>query len=292
MDPCVVVTGNIVLDTIVRPVDEVAWGTTRWVDSIAQHLGGNGANTSYALAKLGVRTRLAGWVGPDSFGDQTLAKLTEGGVDIRFVARSEEPTAASVVLVRSDGQRAFLHRPGVSRVAFSDPLDFNGPLGDDATHYHLANPFGFIAMRRHAPEMLRRAKARGMTTSLDTAWDSRGEWNAVIDPCLEHVDILFMNEIEAERLGHPRAPVVVRKLEAAGCEVNGERVAGFDVVAVDSTGAGDCFAGAFLAAHLRGASLLEAARFANAVGAMVVSQVGAVTGVRDYASTRDWMRAK
>ena len=59
----VICTGNLVLDILVRPVEEPAiWGATTIVESVEQHLGGNGANTSYTLAKLGVPARLLGMV--------------------------------------------------------------------------------------------------------------------------------------------------------------------------------------------------------------------------------------
>jgi hypothetical protein len=63
----------------------------------------------------------------------------------------------------------------VSRTAFPEPIDFAPALTAGMSHYHLANPYGFVHLRRHAPENLRRARAAGLTTSLDTAWDSRGE---------------------------------------------------------------------------------------------------------------------
>jgi sugar/nucleoside kinase (ribokinase family) len=65
---------------------------------------------------------------------------------------------------------------------------------------------------------------------------------------------------------------------------------GFDVAVVDSTGAGDCFAGAFLAAASRGMDLSQASRFANAVGALNVQALGAVGGVRSFDQTLEWMR--
>jgi ribokinase len=65
---------------------------------------------------------------------------------------------------------------------------------------------------------------------------------------------------------------------------------GFAVEAVDSTGAGDVFAGAFLAAWLRGQSVTEAAQFANAAAALSVMEVGSVAGVRDFKQTLTWMR--
>ncbi|MCX6622142.1 MAG: carbohydrate kinase family protein, partial [Acidobacteria bacterium] len=60
---------------------------------------------------------------------------------------------------------------------------------------------------------------------------------------------------------------------------------------VDSTGAGDVFAGAYLAALWRGADDREAGRRANAVGALSVQQLGAVTGVLGWEETGQWMAA-
>lgn len=67
MIPGVLCTGNIVMDVLARPVDEITWGGTRWVDSVTQELGGNGAATCAAIAMLGVPSRLIGAVGHDLF---------------------------------------------------------------------------------------------------------------------------------------------------------------------------------------------------------------------------------
>ena len=150
------------------------------------------------------------------------------------------------------------------------------------------------------------ARAAGATTSLDTGWDARNEWAAVIDPALPHTGVLFVNREEAGRLsGHVDLDtaaayflergvgLVVIKLGARGCSVrSAERtmeVPGFAVQAIDTTGAGDCFAGGFLAALQRGMTVLEAARFANAVGALSVQELGAVAGVRGFEETIEWM---
>src|SRR6266566_3560000 len=68
------------------------------------------------------------------------------------------------------------------------------------------------------------------------------------------------------------------------------RLRSFQVDAVDTTGAGDCFVGGFLAALSRGAAYPEAARFANAVGALSVQKLGATNGVRTRAETEEWLR--
>jgi sugar/nucleoside kinase (ribokinase family) len=77
-----------------------------------------------------------------------------------------------------------------------------------------------------------------------------------------------------------------------GCVVNGREIPGFVVDAVDTTGAGDCFAGAFLAGIHHGLSPEECGRLANAVGAMNVQHLGATTGVRSLEETRTWMKSQ
>jgi len=64
----VLCSGSIVYDILVRPVDNVEWGTTSFIDALESHPGGNGANTSVALARIGVPVRLLGAIGNDDRG--------------------------------------------------------------------------------------------------------------------------------------------------------------------------------------------------------------------------------
>jgi sugar/nucleoside kinase (ribokinase family) len=304
----VLVCGNIVADILVRAVDRVRWGRSTWVESIEQHLGGNGASTSVALGKLGVPVRLLSAVGLDGFGDQALERLRSAAVDVSPVSRLDGPTPASVVLVNSAGDRSLLHRPGAAASAFAEPVEFDAALTAGMSSFHLANLFALPLLRRHAAETIRRAKAAGLVTSLDTGWDARGRWMEDLRPCLPHTDFLFVNEDEAGKLsGTGVAPqaasrlrgcgarTVVLKLGARGSAIftaDGEILTpAFDVPAVDTTGAGDCFAGAFLAALSRGLALENAARFANAAAALAIQQLGATNGLRSWDDTRAWMES-
>jgi sugar/nucleoside kinase (ribokinase family) len=301
--------GNIVLDIMVRPVEQFNWGATTWVDSIEQNLGGNGSNTSYTLGMLGVPVRLLGMVGEDPFGEQALSILNRGGVDLSFVGRSQAPTTTSVCPVNSAGNRLFMHRVGSSAEVFPEPIQFTPAMLAGMSHFHLANIFALPQMRWRAPESLRNAGEAGLTTSLDTGWDARGRWLEDIDGCLPHLDLLFLNQDEARMLSGSADPDeaarrmralgagdVVIKLGAEGCAIftsSGDtRVAGFLVEVVDTTGAGDCFVGGFLAALSEGCAYREAARFANAVGAMGVQKLGAINGVRTRAETDAWLRSR
>ncbi|HTB15768.1 MAG TPA: carbohydrate kinase family protein [Bryobacteraceae bacterium] len=268
------------------------------------HLGGNGANTSYTLAVLGVPVRLSGAVGRDDFGDRVLARLGGVGVSIEGVERMPLPTATTVVLVAPDGSRSFLHCPGVSEAVFSAPLDFhNGP-----GHFHLANIYSLPQMRRTGPETLARAVAAGWTTSLDTGHDTRGEWMSVLAPCLANIGVLFANEAEALKISgcadarsaarlflDRGVNTIVVKRGNNGCAVFERDTEiwsqAFSVQPVDTTGAGDCFAGGFLAGLQHGGSLEEASRLANACGALSASQTGSVQGLLGYRETLQWAAA-
>jgi sugar/nucleoside kinase (ribokinase family) len=301
----VVCAGNMVYDVLVRPVDAVEWDTTTWVESVEPSLGGNGASTATALGILGVSVRLMAWTGRDAFGDFLLARLGSAGVDTTHVVRCDAPTATTIALVHGDGRRAFLHRPGASAVAFPQSCALSSDVISGASHLHVANPYGVPNLRRHAARLLTEARAAGMTTSLDTAWDSRGEWMKVLEPCLEHIDLLFANEQEAlhltgatdytqagERLREAGAGSVVLKLGGAGCAVFTRESnfvePAYAVEAIDTTGAGDCFAAGFLAALHHDCCWRDAACFANAVGALNVQCLGATSGVLGYQETRAW----
>lgn len=300
--------GNSVLDTLVRPVLEPGWGKSTWVDTIEQQLGGNGANTSYTLALLGVPARLLSVIGADAFGDKVAGILQSVAVDTRHVERSPEATPATVALVHADGRRALLHRPGASRHAFASPIALGPELISGCTRFHLANVFALPNLQPYAADLLRRARASGLSTSIDTGWDAQGRWMTTLADCLPHTDLLFVNEDEARQLTGSNDPDraaeilreydvrdVVVKLGAAGCLVAGSstfHVPAFTVPVVDTTGAGDCFAGGFLAALQRAFSFQDAARFANAVGALSVQALGGVTGLRTFEETLDWMQSR
>ena len=306
--PGVFCSGAIIFDTLVKPVDKLQWGTTTFVDSIEYHVGGNGANTSMALGTLGVPVCLAGAVGDDEQARFVRERLTRSGVDTALVHCVDAPTAATVVMIDARGNRCFHHRLGASAVAYSEAPDFTYAVEAGMSHYHFASLFILPWARVHGPKMLAAARAAGLTTSLDTNWDPHGIWMADLAPCLPDLDFLFMNEDEASMITGSSDPAVaaavvlskgvrtaVIKLSARGCAIytsDCERLCpAYEVEVTDSTGAGDCFVAGFLSASLSGASLEKAGQFANAVGALSVRSIGAVSGLTSVSETRAWMQS-
>jgi sugar/nucleoside kinase (ribokinase family) len=302
----ILVSGAVIYDTLVRPVEAPQWGTTTIVETIEPHIGGNASNTSIALATLGVPVRVIGAIGDDEHGRFVRGALERAGVGTEALSVVDAPTAATVALVNGAGNRMFLHRPGASGAAFSVPLDFPAGLIAGMSHYHLASLFILPNFRPHAPATLARARAAGLATSLDTNWDPRGMWMRDLGPCLPDLDYLFMNEDEARMATGSDDPATIAKavlglgvrtavlkLGAHGCAIftadREVRCPAFEVEVKDTTGAGDCFVAGFLAARQRGAGIEEAGRFANAVGAFSVQCVGAAAGVRGFEETESWM---
>jgi sugar/nucleoside kinase (ribokinase family) len=300
--------GSIVLDIVVRPVDRFVFNTSVWVEAIEQQLGGNGASTSYALGVLGVPVRLIGVVGRDPFGELALARLRSAGCDVDNVCILENRTATTVAVVNSGGDRLLLHRPGASAIAFENPIEFTLQLTAGLSHFHFANFYSLPRLRIRAAATVRAARAANLTVSIDTGWDSQGRWLDDLGPCLPMTDLLFVNAEEARmltgmadaraaglRLRERGTGTVIVKLGRGGCLVlrEGAEISApaYDVPVLDTTGAGDCFAGGFLAALGRGAPLEDAARFANAVAALSIQSLGATEGLRSSDETAAWMSA-
>lgn len=300
--------GNISYDILVRPVDQFRWGTSTWVDEYVEDMGGNGSNTSFALATLGAPVRLLGMVGHDTRAEYLLDKLRGAGADVRFVGRSAEPTTTTICVANSTGDRLFIQRVGSSKEAFAEPTEFTADLIAGVSHYHQANLYSLPNLRRNSERQMARAKLAGLTTSLDTGWATDGKWMEVLEPALAHTDLMFVNEDEAFELTGQRDPDAIAhrlrqhgardiavKLGARGCVIyrGGDRIAApaFSVPVVDTTGAGDSFAAGFLAALYRGLDCKSAARVANAVGGHAVMQLGAVRGVKPWDETLAWMES-
>lgn len=298
----VVCLGILVADAIARPVDDVPpRGALELVDEISLHGGGCALNTASALVRLGLEAAVVGKVGADPFGDFILQLLDERGVDRRGVLQdSAVSTSATVVLVDSAGERTFLHLPGANGQLRREELDEDALFSGRALHVA-----GALVM----PELdggptagvLEEAKARGLTTSLDTVWDATGRWERLL-PSLPHLDLFVPSLAEGSAISGEPEPesvaawlrergvgTVALKLGAEGCFVASEEFEGFvaapAVEAIDGTGAGDAFAAGLLYGHLAGWPLERAAALANAAGALAATAVGAVEGVRGLEET-------
>ena len=252
-------------------------------------------NTASALAKLGLSAAAVGKVGADALGDFVLGLLRERGVDARGVLRDPgAQTSATVVLVDGAGERTFLHLPGANGALRAEELDRDLLFSGRALH--VAGSLVMPALDGEpTAAILREARGRGLLTSLDTVFDATGRWERVL-ASLPLLDLFTPGLPEARALtGEDEPPRIAAWLRergvgelaltmgADGCYAAGEGFEGFveplPVRAVDGTGSGDAFAAGLLYGKLAGWPFERAARFANAVGALATTAVGATEGV-------------
>ncbi len=297
--------GILVADIVGRPIDSVPLpGTLALVDSISPHIGGCAANTGIGLQKLGIETLVAGKVGRDGLGDFVRAQLEAAKVRSAVGVDESAPTSATMVLVQSDAERAFLHCTGAN--ATFEGADFDLDLLGGADLLHIAG-HGLMPRFDGKPcaQLLQSARKRGLKTSLDTAGAPDEKWCDNLRECLPHLDYFVPSlhearhlfpeldspELLAARLRDCGVKVVALKMGERGsfvCDASESHfVAPLSVRALDATGAGDAFAAGFLAGILNGFSLLDCARLGNAAGALVVTRIGTVAG---YASLEETLR--
>jgi sugar/nucleoside kinase (ribokinase family) len=298
----VVCLGIVVADVITRRIDSLPQrGSLGLVEEISLHGGGCALNTASVLVRLGVTADVVGKVGVDPFGDFVLELLDERGIGRRGVVQDASvPTSATVVLVDSAGERTFLHLPGANGKLAPSELAEDTLFSGRILHVAGAQVMPELDGEPMAA-LLENAKARDLTTTLDTVWDATGRWERLL-PSLPHVDLFAPSLAEGSAISGREAPesvaawlrergvgTVALKLGAEGCFVSSETFEGFvaapEVPAVDSTGAGDAFAAGLLFGHLAGWPLERSAAFANAAGALAATAVGAVEGVQGFEET-------
>jgi sugar/nucleoside kinase (ribokinase family) len=296
----VVCLGILVADVIARPVDDVPHGAVSLMDEISLHGGGCALNTATGLARFGLSTLVVGKVGEDTFGDFVVGLLAERGLDTRGVLRDPTvPTSATVVLVDRAGERSFLHLPGANGALGAGELT---PEIFAGRALHVAGALVMPALDGvPTAGLLAEARRLGVQTSLDTVYDASGRWDRV-QPCLPHLDLLMVSLAEAQGISGEHEPAsaaawfrdrgvaeVALKLGPDGCYIAGAGFEGdvpaYPVHVVDGTGAGDAFAAGVIYGRLAGWPLVDAARLANAAGALATTAVGATEGLLDLEET-------
>ena len=266
--------------------------------------GGLAANAAMTVARLGYAVAFAGYLGQDMYGDSHIDELRAAGVNTELVARGEQPTSLSAILVKPDGARALVNYgawPGRETTTQQGTGQGQpGPAGRGGIPAGSLPPAcclwwtGIIIAA--ADRLVDRARAENIPTVLD------GDMlHAGTKTLMEKVEFLVVSEhfaqdftrhtdptIALEQLSNC-APSTIITLDDRGLcwhnRADSRFGAGagsypaFAVVAEDTTGAGDAFHGAFAAGLARGMGWEELLRFASAVGALCCSRKGARLGI-------------
>jgi ribokinase len=292
--PQLTVLGSLNMDISVTVPRLPAPGATVLGSAAVFTPGGKGANQAVAAARLGAAVRMVGCVGGDDFGQQLRASLREAGVDAAGVRVAHGvPTGLAMISVDGAGENLITVAPGANHEVGASDAACAAQGSPDVLVISAEVP---VAAIRAAL-----AQARGTRCVLNLAPvpTSPPEAAAVL---ADGVDWLVVNESEAGAVlgravqGLPEARLAAAELVAAGARhavvtagahgavlaVGGHdplTIAAFEVQAVDTVGAGDCFVGALAVALTAGIPAAEAVRAAAAAGAAAATRRGAQAGM-------------
>jgi ribokinase len=247
--------------------------------------GGVSANFCCAASRLGMRAALIAVVGDDRYGELALESLDQDGVATDLVVvRPGGQTFFCVVMLDDSGEKALTLVVTDCIAPMPDDIDPDS-LGEARLVHLIANDVEMTTW------VAREAKARGTLVSLDVEPTTTINASPVaFRELLSQVDLAFPNAaglrslLDGDELSGAREilrlgpKVVVVTMGAQGCLIVTEdemiRLPAFSVPVADTTGAGDCFNGAFVAGYLRGWDLRRCGTVASAAAAISVTKVG------------------
>jgi len=265
--------------------------TEKLVDSATLTIGSSSAIFACGAARLGLKVALIGVCGNDIFGRFMLDEMRQRGVDVSNIIVNKDGQTGLSVILNQEVDRAILTHPGL--IAALRGSDIPDALLRNARHLHIASYFLQTNLQPDLPNLFRRARAFGLTTSLDPNYDPSEMWTG-FDELLPVTNVLLPNEKEtlslsgksdvdlaADRLGS-RVETLGIKLGAEGAlgvsKAEKVRVASIRVNVIDTVGAGDSFDAGFLYGYLNRWPLEKSLRMGCVCGALSTQQVGGTTG--------------
>jgi sulfofructose kinase len=249
-------------------------------DSFIACGGGPAANAAVMVAKLGSSAAFAGYLGRDVYGELHHQELRASGVNTQCVVRGDSPTPLSTVLVKPDGNRALINYKGDTKPLAADTIDFSA-LNPKVILFDGHEPFISVPLAEQA-------RQAGIVTVLDAGSVHEGTL-----ALMGLVDYLVCSEKFALQLKGDEqtalaylasfAPFVVITLGERGLiwqhEHQSGALAAIAINAIDTTGAGDAFHGAFAAGIAAGLEWLTVLRYASVAGTLCCTKMGARLGL-------------
>jgi sugar/nucleoside kinase (ribokinase family) len=255
--------------------------------------GGSAANSIISLAQLGGKAFYACKIASDEDGKFYLNGLQEAGVDTNLAPHllPDGTTGKCLVMVSPDADRTMNTYLGITSEFSTNELDNQAIAASEYVFlegYLVTSPTGLVAMK----EAKKVAKESGAKVSLSFSDPAMVKYfrDQMVDVVGDGVDLLFCNEEEAMLYTNTSdleaAKTALKKVASQFVITLGKngalvydgaifsQIESFPTKAIDTTGAGDMFCGAFLYGITHGHSFEQAGRLASRASSAVVSQFG------------------
>ena len=277
----ITVIGSINMDLVVQMDVFPQKGETVLGSLFTTVPGGKGANQAVAAARLGSQVKMLGAVGTDGFGTELRANLNEENIDTSLVINTNGATGIANILLHESDNRIIVVPGANSKVTPEEIATAKTVIGNsqlvvmqleipvDTIEYSLK-----LCKELQVPVLFNPAPAANFNI----------EWMPYIKyltPNETECALLFGNDVEAALEKYPNQLIVTLGEDGARY-FNGTKhvhVNGYKTTAVDTTGAGDTFNGAFAHAITTGQSIEDAVFFANIAASLSVEKFGAQGGM-------------
>lgn len=294
MEKCkkIVVVGSTNVDLIARVGHLPEPGETIGDAEYRVSYGGKGANQAIAAARSGGDVTFASCLGDDAYADALIASFTDNGINADCVRKcAGQSTGVAFIFVAESGENCIAVAPGANKLLREERMEAILPRIKEAEALvlQLEIPYeSVVSLIEHAHRM-------GTRVVLNPAPAKQIPFEV-----LKKVDVLILNETEAalitgqslcscEPIGMAQSllgragQVVILTLGQKGAVVVSDKVKkyipSYTVKAVDTTGAGDTFCGAFVTRWVKGEDLQDCVQFATAAAALSVTKLGAQASV-------------
>ncbi|MDW0116515.1 ribokinase [Sporosarcina thermotolerans] len=292
----ITVIGSINMDLVTSTSRIPKVGETLLGDSFHTIPGGKGANQAVAAARLGAEVTMIGAVGDDSFGETVVNNLTSHGINTEDIIRIKDCSTGIASITVSDRDNSIIVVPGANDHITLDIIEQNEDKikNSDILLLQLEIPLESVI------RAVQLAKKHNTLTILNPA-----PIRKLPMELLEMVDYLTPNEHEQTLLfgstGGTEKEVemlkekciVTKGSKGVMLYHNGDclEIPSIQVEAVDTTGAGDSFNGALAFSLCAGTKIEDGCRFANVVGAISVTKLGAQTGMPSIKEVDEFLQA-
>ncbi len=287
----VCVVGATTTDILIQVPELPNLGETVLGEDYIMSYGGKGANQALAALRLGCDVTFISRVGNDYFGQLQLLHLEQEGLSTKFISRDKiAQSALAVVFVDQLGDNVISVAPGANmkltledvqsaknEISNSDVLLVQLSISQDAVYeaISIAQQSGTKIIMNPSPARYFDMKYLGLA---DILTPNKGELAYITSSSLDSKDAI----IAAGKKLLTGKNTIVTTLGSEGAIIINKQesitVSAFNVISIDSTGAGDAFNGC-LAAVLNRMPLIDAVRFSCAAGALATTKVGAQTAL-------------
>ena len=287
----VIAIGELNVDVILNNIDgEPEIGKEKFAKEMILTLGSSTAIFAANIACLGSKTGFIGMIGQDTFGDLIESSLSNKGVDISMLIRSDKYSSGATICLNYHEDRANVTYQGAMDFMTFDDMDKT--LFTKTKHIHLSSIFMQSGIKKDLPEVLKYSRENGLTTSLDPQWDPVEKWDFDYEKILPYVNVFLPNETELKLITQshsldeavqkirPFIDICVVKRGREGSlllQKNQEPIhldAFLNNETIDAIGAGDSFNAGFIHAFVKGETAENAQITGNLTGAINTTAAG------------------